>query len=301
MKIGILGERSSRAILEHTKDCVLGISDSVDGIMVEKVLMETPEGIPAINTCNGAKILEVDSKIYSSFCSQVGITNTKPDSFLYGFLSPTQESQLIEFVMSDRFMNEDVGPRCGFVQGCALPVGSEVNQAFPKLGLLFDMLHQIQYCGEITIGVNRRYEICSVTFGHCTGAFSLYTELAKQSPQHTLEFAFGKYRKAELHENRVAVTTVLSYPPYPYDGTQPFSIIAPRQAERHLYRFNSGMAELAYAAAAGAQVFEARRRLRRTFVNCKNYQDDLQHRTDAGKFCKFTLAQDQYKEKGGYE
>jgi hypothetical protein len=300
MKLGIKATVAQRAILEHISDGVLGITDDIGGLVVEDVMKEVPDGVPAINTCIGAKILERSTEHMGKFLQDAGFSQDSPSTFLYGILSPNKVSDWIELNADNRFMSGGVGPTCGLVQACALPCGDDIYAAFPSLELVVDMLHQIQYSGEICIGVNKQFELCNIIFGHCTAGFALFSELATQSPQSTLEFAFGNRDSCSLHKDSIAICTLLSYPPYPYSVDYNFSIMAPRQAEKHLYRFQSGACELAYASSAGEQLFEARRRLRRTLENCKGYNDNLQYRIDAGQRLSFVYSQDLYKEKGGH-
>ena len=299
MKIGLYANKSTRAILEHTKDVTLGVTVDTEGVMVEDVLHDVPPNLPVINTSVGAKVITSMDENRSAFYKEFGIVSQEPDSFLYGFLSPDSVSDFMEMQISGRYMTGNIGKDIGFVQGTGVPCSSEVYSAFPKLREIVDALHILEYSGEIAIGVTRGFQICSLTFGHCTGAWSLFTELAQQSPQETLEFCFGKRNSCLLHPDRVAVCTMLSYPPYPYVDTEPFSVLAPRIAERHLYRFNVGNSEIAYAAASGCAVFEARRRVRRTTENCSNYNPDLQYRIDYGTRENFVFSQDVYKKFGG--
>lgn len=300
MKIAIVANTAQRAILEHIHDGTLDMSDDIEGVMVEDCLTSVPQGLPVINTCTGAIVLEQDEELRAAFHEEVGIVPGIPDSFLYGFISPTGVSDFMEMSVCDRLMVGGVGPKCGLVQGCAVPCSSDVYDAFPDLAVLIDALHQIQYCGEISIGISRNFKICTVMFGHCTGAFALFTELAAQNPQSTLEFAFGKRDICRLHETRISIATLFSYPPYPHANDTPFSIVAPRQAERHLFRFQVGASELAYASSSGDRLYEARRRLRRTMDACSKYNDSLQYRTDAGKFRRFVFSQERYRDRGGH-
>lgn len=299
MRVGLYAKQSPRAILEHTKNVTLGVTVDTEGIMVEDVLHNVTSDLPVINSSIGAKVIASVDEKRRLFREEFGFVDQKPESFLYGFLSPDKVSDLMEMQISGKFMTGNVGTDVGFVQGTAVPCDKDVYIAFPKLEGVIDALHILRYSGEIVIGVTRDFQICSLSFGHCTGAWSLFTELAQQSPQETIEFCFGKRPNCLLHSDRVATCTLLSYPPYPYTDTEPFSVLAPRIAERHLYRFNVGNSELAYAAASGKQVFEARRRIRRTTENCSNYNPVLQYRIDYGVRESFVFSQERYLALGG--
>lgn len=296
MKIALLATKSPRAILEHTKDVTLGLTASTEGVMVEECLHDIPDDLPVINTCVGAKVYMTSPEHRDLFREQAGMVEGTPVSFLYALLSPDSCSDWMEMSISGRFMAGDVGEDVGFVQGTALPCHSSVYDAFPKLASLVDSLHILGYCGEVVVGVTTEFQIATLSFGHCTGAFSLFTELSQQSPQENIEFCFGKRQSALLHPERIASCTLLSYPPYPYTDQEMFSVLAPRTAERHLFRFNVGCCELAYASASGCRIFEVRRRIRRTLDNCSQYNEKLQYRMDYGRAGKFVFSSERYME-----
>jgi hypothetical protein len=296
MKVALLASKAPRAILEHTKDVTLGLTADSEGVMVENVLHDIETDLPVINTCIGAKVYNTSQEHRDLFNEQAGIVGGDVVSYLYALLSPTDCSDWMEMSVSGRFMAGDVGADVGFVQGTALPCHSTVYDAFPKLANLVDSLHILGYCGEVVVGVTADFQLADLSFGHCTGAFCLFTELAQQSPQESIEFCFGKRQSALLHPERIAACTMLSYPPYPYTDQTMFSVLAPRTAERHLFRFNVGCCELAYASASGSRIFEVRRRVRRTLDNCKQYNDTLQYRVDYGRSGKFVFCSDRYHE-----
>jgi hypothetical protein len=296
MKIALLATKSPRAILEHTKEVTLGLTADTEGVMVEDCLHDTPPDLPVINTCVGAKVYMTSPDHKAQFRESVGMVDEAPASFLYALLSPDGCSDWMEMSISGRFMAGDVGEDVGFVQGTALPCHSSVYDAFPKLASLVDSLHILGYSGEVVVGVTTGFQLATLSFGHCTGAFSLFTELAQQSPQETIEFCFGKRPACLLHPERISACTLLSYPPYPYTDQEMFSVLAPRTAERHLFRFNVGCCELAYASASGSRMFEVRRRVRRTLDNCKQYNEKLQYRMDYGRGGKFVFSNERYNE-----
>lgn len=296
MKIALLATKSPRAILEHTKDVTLGMTADTEGLMVEDNLHDVASDLPVINTCVGAKVYDTSLEHRTLFRDEVGMVDAAPVAHLYAILSPTGCSDWMEMSISGRMMAGDVGSDVGFVQATAIPCHAEVYDAFPKLAKLVDSLHILGYSGEVVVGVTADFQLATLSFGHCTGAFCLFTELAQQSPQQTIEFAFGKRQQALLHPERIAACTLLSYPPYPYTDQEMFSVLAPRTAERHLFRFNVGCCELAYASASGNNVFEVRRRVRRTLENCTQYNDKLQYRMDYGRMAKFVFNVDRYAE-----
>ncbi|MDB4261298.1 hypothetical protein N9878_00385 [bacterium] len=295
MKLSVIARTAHRTIMEHTTSATLGMAAGVQGVWVEDPKEEVATELPVVNTCVGARNLLGNPELMKDFGDAYGLVSGTPVSYLYLVLSPTSNSDVMELQISSRFMTGNVGAEIGFVQGTGLSCGPEVYEAFPNLEELIDALHVIQYCGELLLGVTRDFQICRMAVGHCTGAWSLFTELAQQSPQDTLEFCFGKRKKCLLHEDRVAVSTLLSYPPYPYTDRSSFSVLAPCIAERHLYRFNVGACELAFVAAGGGSVAEARRRVRRTIRNCEKYNPEIQYRVDYGKFCKFLFNEEKYR------
>lgn len=296
MKIALLANKAPRAILEHTKEVTLGMTGDTEGIMVEDVLRDVNSGLPVINTCVGAKVYMTSQEHRELFNREAGIVGGTPVSYLYALVSPTSCSDWMEMSVSGKFLSGDVGVDIGFVQATALPCCTEVYDAFPKLASLVDALHILGYSGEVVVGVTADFQLATLALGHCTGAFCLFTELAMQSPQESIEFCFGRRQHAKLHVERVAACTLFSYPPYPYTDKEMFSVLAPRTAERHLFRFNVGCCELAYASASGNNIFEVRRRVRRTMDNCVQYNDSLQFRIDIGRNAKFVFNADRYEE-----
>ena len=300
MKISIEAATNMRDILEHTKTISLGIQSDTTHI-----LWDYPHPIPEnlldkshINNCIAASRLMASKELMAAFREQFGIVEGIPAFYLYGFLSPTGLGQMIEMVSKHGFMVGDVGPTPGYVQNAALACNNEMYLALPTLKGLIEGLISLGYTGEVSFVCTADFQICNILLGHQIAGFACICEIGKQSPQALYEFAAGQ-EKYELHEDRIVINTLLSYPPYPYSTEVPFSILAPTASEKHMYRFKVGKCELAYVATWGLDVQEAKRRCRRTIESCRNYYSLLQYRVDYGWKDKFHLNHERHISFGG--
>lgn len=300
MKISINAMSNMRDIIEHSKDITLGVREDTD-----VVLWDFPREIPQdlldkvhLNNCPAVVKLLSKPELMKEFRSQFSFAEGNPSFNIYGFLSAKQLGPCVEMAVRHSFMTGDVGMYLGYVQNTALPCTEDMYLAIPNLKGIVEGLQAIGYLGEISFLCSSTFEVVDVVFGHQVAAYSLMCEMGMQHPQKLFEFSAGGEPYA-LHQDRIAVNTLLSYPPYPYSTDVPFSILAPTGAEKHLYRYKIGMCELAYAATWGCDITEAKRRCRRTIDGCKNYYLNIQHRVDYGWKDKFFLNADRYKELGG--
>jgi hypothetical protein len=300
MNIGYIGGRSYRAIIEHS-NITLGINEDTEAVILESALMEGPDDLPCINSSRPFLALAGNPEMQKSFNEIHGIVRAYPRSYLYGFISRTGLSDMIEMVCSNRFMSGDIGPQINSVQGCGIKCTEDLSLALPDLSELLDTIIKMEYIGEICFGITSDYKICEVQFGHHTMGMALYNEIASCSLDENYEWCLGCGSGGTLHDNGVSLATLLSYPPYPYSTLSPFSIKAPTGAEKHLYRIAEGSCELAYVGAWGKDIFEAKRRCRKTIDNCKNYNKDIQHRIDYGHKLEFILSHDRWLSFGGTE
>lgn len=300
MKISIVAATNMRDVLEHTKTISLGNQSDTTHILWDypHPIPENLENKKHINNCHAASKLVASKELMQAFRQEFGMVEGEPAFYLYGFISPSGLGQMIEMTSKHSFMVGDIGPVLGFVQNAALACGAEIFQALPTLRGLVDGLIEIGYCGEVTFVCTHDFQICDLLLGHQVAGFSCICEIGKQSPQMLFEFAGGD-NKYELHEDRIVINTLLSYPPYPYSTETPYSILAPTASEKHMYRFKTGRCELAYVATWGLDVQEAKRRCRRTIDSCRNYYSLLQYRVDFGWKDKFYLNTERHVALGG--
>lgn len=301
MKIGYMGERSYRAVIEHSKEITLAINEETEGVIVESALTEPPPDLLALNTCTGVRVMALNEEIRDNFNEVHGLSGGYPIVYLYGLLSPDGPSDFIEMTHSTRFLTGDIGPEVLFCQGSAVACDDSVYMAVPGLRGLINNLIDIGYRGEIAFGITADFKISAIQYGHLTLGFTLYTELSKHSPQSNYEWALGHGIGGKVHNKCTSIATLLSYPPFPYPVDKPMSVRAPNIAEKHLYRIQEGMHEIAYAAAWGDDVHEAKRRVRKTIDNCRNYNKDIQHRIDYGHKQRFLITPEVWRELGGTE
>jgi len=299
MNIGYIGESSYRAVIEHCKTVTLGINESTEASLVESALITGPSDLPCLNTCQGVRTLSTIPELERAFSEQHGLVEGYPTTYLYGFLAEDGLSDMIEMTHSTRMLTGNVGTQVDFVQGTGLAVVDDLSFAIPQLPALVKSLIDIEYKGEIKFGLTPKYEICTVEFGHSTGGFALYTELLSRNPQEMYEWCLGIGEKPRLFTDGVAVVTMLSYPPFPYDTSVGLSVKAPSGAEKHLYRVAYGKMEVAFAATWGKDIYEAKRRCKKTITNCTAYNKDIQYRIDYGWKEKFVLSQERFEELGG--
>ena len=300
MNIGYLGESAYRTVIEHSK-ITLGINEDTEAVVVESSLMEGPPDLPAINTAPGIRALASSKELQDEFNIIHNIAVGYPATYLYGFIGEAGLSDMLEMTHSTRFLTGEIGSQVEFCQGTGMKCTEDLTQALPDLSELVDTLVDIGYRGEVAIGLLRDYRICSVQLGHFVGGFALYTELSIVGAQANYEWCLGVGDGGRVFTEGVAVTTLLSYPPYPHDLTVGFSIKAPVGAEKHLYRISHGAAEVAYISSWGKDIFEAKRRCRKTIDNCTAYNKDIQHRIDYGYGESFVLSNDRWLAFGGTE
>lgn len=294
MKLAWLGSVNTPAIIEHTKNVTQGCMPNCEGAILEDVLQAAPE-IPVINTCIAAKNFMLHKTLRDEVLEAFGVIKHTPHAFLYGFFNGENFSDLIEISYKIHFMSHDAGPALGFVQGAAMPCSPAVYQAFPNLEKIRSGLADLEYRGEITIGITKNFQICSIAFGHFSGGWSLYTEMSTQTAQNNFEFCFGEQKECKVHENCIAFNTLLSLHPYPCKIKINTQIKAVAGAEKHLYRqWYTPEQEIAYACCWGNSISEARQRIYRIINNCKQYSPDLQYRSDVGRNCKFIFNTDTF-------
>ena len=298
MKLGYLGESEYRTVLEHSKEVSLGITEEVQGVVMERANIEPPPDLPALNTCTGVCALERSESLREEFLHAHSVEIAYPQTYLYGYMGVDGLSPVIELTYSVRFLTGEVGPQVGFVQGAGLLSKINPLDALPEAKDVLDSLRDIGYRGEIALGVSPHFRICEIMFGHFVGGFALFAELCASSVDEVFEWCLRGGKQPVVHDN-VSLVTLLSYPPFPYLGDASISVKAPTGAEKHLYRVLQGNVETAYAAAWGKDVYEGKRRVRKTIENCKAYNKDIQYRIDYGCKQRFLLNGDRWEELGG--
>jgi len=295
MKIGVNDTAYASTYVEHinntvypiTKDCEIILADSpVEGY---KNVLNYNEKID--------KTLS-DEMLLDAFNDLCNITDEYPVVYLYGFLGEIGFSPLIEVSHKSQMMAYDVGIETGFTRGFAIPItDGDVFAAVPDLRNIEDVLVDVGYRGEITIGISRNFKITSIIFGHSQPCFALYNELAKQNLGHTVNWCFGVGDYAAMNEDAIAITTLLSYPPFPYTSPELTEIIkVPPAAEKHTYHYTGGMHNLAYTAAWGVSLPEAIRRIAITLKKSSAYKKELQYRSDFRYDTKLLIGQDKLEE-----
>lgn len=299
MKIGYIGDTSYRVVIEHANDIALNVTEDCRAAIVEDPSMAGPADLPTINTSPAIRGILSNEELATQFAESFAVGNSYPASQLYGFIGPTGLSDMVELCSDSRFLTGSIGPNLGFVQGTGICVDTDLYLAVPQLQNLTEAVVELGYCGEILIGLAEDYTICDIRFGHFTGGFALFNELMKGNIQDAYEWCLGAKKEPRLHRKGISVVTLLSQPPFPYDLTQRTAIRAPSGADKHMYKVLQGQAEIAYVAAWGIDIFEAKKRVRGTLEKCASYEKDVQYRIDYGYKQKFLLSQDRWLGFGG--
>jgi hypothetical protein len=300
MELAYVGDSAYRLVIEHSKNITLAITESTEAVVVESATIEPPTDLPAINTCPGVRALAINREWEAEFRSIHNVKDAYPATFLYGFISASGLSDMMEMTYSTRFLTGEIGPQVTFSKGTGLKCVEDLGQAVPDLPALVKSLVEIEYRGEIAFGITKDFHICAVRFGNFPLGFALYTEISKFSPQDNYEWCLDVGEAGRLNDS-ISVATLLSYPDYPYDTSTPLSIKAPASAEKHMYRFMVDATEVAYSAAWGEDIMEAKRRCRKTIDNCRNYNKDIQYRIDYGYKESFIISAERWLSLGGIE
>jgi hypothetical protein len=91
----------------------------------------------------------------------------------------------------------------------------------------------------------------------------------------------------------------MSRTPFPGEVNTYSEVEIPPDAESHTYICDYGNARVAYAGAWGADITEAKRRVRLTLGNCGAINPDLQYRIDYGCKLDFVINHDEWLKFGG--
>lgn len=315
MKIGYIGSRASAMIIEHVKNVEIGISTGCEAVIVEDVLQSVPEDLLAINTSNAVKTFQLRQDLQKEFYEEFGIIKKTPQNFLYTFFNGHKFGDFIEVDYSMRFMSCNAGPALGFIQGAAVACDASVYDAFPSLRKLEKALEEMEYHGEITFGITKDFSLCDIRFGHFTGGFALYAELAENSVQSLYKYCAGEAATCTVHKDSVAICTLLSLSPFPVELKVNTRIVTSPAAEKHLYKYwYTSEQQVAYVACWGITLNEARQRAYRVINTCRQHNSDLQYRADIGrrvsfifnheaaaKLQRYPLKSDESQEKGQAE
>jgi hypothetical protein len=282
--------------MDHTEGNYLGYNHEAGGLFMEDPM--TPlmwKDKMYANTCIPVQNLILNKDLREAFNAELGVEVAPAASQLFMLFNGTEFSDILEVSYSDRFMNNEVGPKLGFITGVGLKVPDDINDSVPQLRKLKEMLKLMNYRGEVAIGLSERFTVTGVHFGHLYGHWALFSEICKNSVQDMLDFIFGTFPKIELHDS-LAIGNVVSQPPFPnvIDNVNG-SIHAPKDAEKHLWRvILGGSLEIALVAIHGTYLGEARKRIRRTLNNMLRYSDTLQYRTDYGYNATFVVCKGKY-------
>lgn len=298
MKLAYVGSSAHNAVIKHSLNITLGVREGTEAVIVEQARTEDIWELPTLNTSKAIRaMLEVES-IEKEFNELYGIKDCAPTTYLYGFIGEKRTSDFLEMTYSTHFMVGDVGPNVGFVKGTAIPAEDPLL-AVPGLANLIEGLQGMGYRGEITIGINKGFEMCNVLYGTFIGGLALFNELSKGHIQDYYSFCVNDIMPGGLHKRGVAVVNLMSLPAFPMNLHVDEAPQYPPDAEPHLYRVKYQNVEVAYAAAWGTSIHEAKRRCRQTLENCTAVNPTLQYRVDYGHKEDFVINSARWSELGG--
>jgi len=300
MKIGYIGDSAYRTVLEHTRDITLNINEDTEAVLVEDPRISGSIDLPVLNTSPSIAHMLSDKIYRDQFYKLHDIKDAQPVTYLAGFISSIELSPMIEVAYSTRMLTGSIGAHAGKVQGTAIAVDKNyMYEAIPGLQPIVESLQQLRYHGNIAFGISSDFRVCQLILGHDTMLFALYNELATKSMDDYYEACISSNCEfPELHMNALAVTTLVSAPPYPFIE-KASNIKAPPPAEKHLYREQRGLAEVGFVCCWGLDAQEAKRRVRRTLEKISSYEKEVQYRTDYGWKETFMLSSQRWRELGG--
>jgi hypothetical protein len=300
MKLGVaLNLGSAKTILDRHENATLDLSN-VDAIFVENPLTPIKSVTPMINTCIGVQNLLINETLREQTYKQMGFVNQSADTYLFTLFNGDDFGDWIEFDSSNKLMNDDIGPDCGFVTGVGLKVDN-LEVALPTLSKIKELLHKINYHGEVLLGITEQFIPCELHFGHFYGPFGLYAEISKfNGAKYTdlvtglIDFIQGNRPSCELYDS-ISLGNIITHPPFPLNMGATPEILAPGSAEKHLWRLRFVLMNYVLATVHGSSIPQARRRMRRTLENLQSYLPILQFRTDYGYNLTYLLCQEKYQ------
>lgn len=300
MKIAIVNSNGeNKSVWDHTVGNELNQLAGCEGLFFDSPLVnDNTIEIPMVNSGIAVQNLILNKDLREKAFDGLGFIKEEKHggNFLYMLFNGETFSDIMELSISTRFMTGGVGPRIPFAQGVGLHTESTTAyEAFPSLLRLRDMLHSLEYHGEVLCLINKDFMITNAIFGHCYWAFGMFSEICKNTTQDMLEFMFGKLKTCELYES-ICIGNLVSQVPYPMNGINCPVIHAPKGAEKHLWRVPRQGGEYLIITCHGAYSREARKRIRRTLDNLVLFNDELQFRVDYGLRMSMTLEDKRLKE-----
>jgi hypothetical protein len=296
MKIMVNSKVFGGAIVARCQDVTQNLMSDTEAVLAENPLVEIPEGLKEINTCTGVKTLVLDVEMKKAFLELVGCSKEKPVSTLYGFFNGSRFSPFIEVSYSDRFMTGGAGPTVGVSVATAISCETGmVKEAIRNFSNLEIALTKIKYHGEVLIFLASDYTMTNISFGHFYAHFALFNEISKIPTQKIVEFCVGD-DALDIFPS-IVVGCLVSKQPFPYLVNVDNHILAPKTAEKHLWRYVvEGGNEIVFVTVHGQSVWEARRRIKNTLENMRKFDDFLQYRTDFGFQSDFVLSKEKLEE-----
>jgi len=300
MKIAIINSNNeARYILDHSNGNVTdGLRADTEAVFVDHPLITTPANLPVANTCIGVKNFFVNPQLRERLLKEeLNIAEGKSSSALFALFNGEKFSDWMEISQSRKFLNGNVGPDVIWGNGIGVKVNGDVNQIIPSIGNLQTILKEMNYRGEVYCEIAEDFQLTAVSFGHFYAHFAMFCELSRKGIEQVLDFIFGESTDCEL-KDLLCVSNLISHQPFPtiISNNTPV-LIAPRNAEKHLWRHRvGGLCEVALITIVGNHIDQVRYRMKITIKNMRKAAEQIQFRTDYGYYGKFVIMMDRYSE-----
>jgi len=289
---------------DKSQDVTSNINENTKMLMVEHPLAEYPEDILVANSCAGLKTPMLSAPMKNALYKSMNFSKEKTVNVVYGFFNGKEFSDMLELWISNKLFNHEVGSPCIHgITGGGYKVTTDLELALPQFEALKNFLKTVHYRGEVSLGVSNTSMITDFYCGHNSPAFACYTEIHKTNTQkdapvvtNILEFISGEKPACKLFPSLVLFNRV-SVAPFPYIlgdlAGKPIKV--PDSAERHVWKVRAFRQETALVLSHADAVQVAQSRIRNSINNMKNYEGELQYRTDFGVGMKFTFSADAHK------
>lgn len=218
----------------------------------------------------------------------LGLEKKPTATLLFTMFNGKDFGAFLEIYNAPHFMNGGIGPNIGTGRAIGLAVETDIPSALPKISIIKKFLTDINYHGEVLLGVSEDFCLTSLDLGHFPTFFGMFVEASRYPIREIIEFAWGSFGECELYSS-IILGTMISLPSFPSVYGQKEKIRAVRGAEKHMWRLPIVNVEPAFVTVHGSSFRQANQRFLDTVYNIKKSHPDLQYRTDCGRDAKFVL------------
>ena len=260
-------------------------------VLVDNSVIQVPDGVPQFNTSPLSRLLALHPESLKEFEDSFGMTGAKASLTIFTMMNDSGHLPLVAIGYSERLMHGDVGPRLGFSHGAAFMCDDVTVLPSEVLEVLSFCVGK--YAGEIAIDIDENWNISRVRFGHQPQYVSMFSEFYGMQYGSLLSWMVRGEDLPRCTAGLV-VSALVSKSPFPYVSIPTGDIQADVQAEKHIWRFPIGNAQVALVSAHAEDTSRSRRRVFRTINRMRKYDETLQYRTDIAYRLNFGKLQDVY-------